>query len=121
MKEKILSIALLILVITFVTVNTVILNHQIEKITKEVDALKVDSESSEYDAKKIYDDFMKKEKYMSLTVSHDDLTSIEDCFVEMIGYISVGNMSDAEVTKSRLISYLEHLGRLSGFNIDAVI
>ena len=121
MKEKILAVALLILVIAFVTVNTVILDKQIEEITESVSSLTINSENAKEGAEKIYDDFMKKEKYMSFTVSHDDLTSIEDCFVEMIGFILVGDISNAEVTKSRLISYLEHLRRLSGFNIDAVI
>lgn len=121
MKEKILSVALLITVIVFVTVNTLILNKQIGDITENVSLLTLDNESAEENAERIYADFMKKEKYMSITVSHDDLTSIEDCFVEMIGFISVGDIPNAEVTRSRLISYLEHLRRLSGFNIDAVI
>ena len=121
MKEKILAVALLILVIAFVTVNTLILDKQIEDVTERVNSLSIKGENAKESAKKIYDDFMKKEKYMSFTVSHDDLTSIEDCFVEMIGFISVDDIPNAEVTKSRLISYLEHLRRLSGFNIDAVI
>ena len=41
--------------------------------------------------------------------------------MEMIGYLSVNDTDNARVTKNRLISYLEHLRRLSGFNIDAVI
>ena len=121
MKEKILSIVLLVMVIAFVTVNTIILNKQVEEVTKSVSSLSLDNDDAEMEARRIYESFMKKEKYMSLTVSHDDLTSIEDCFVQMIGYLSVDDKKNAEVTKSRLISYLEHLRRLSGFNIDAVI
>lgn len=121
MKEKLLSIALLILVISFVTVNTVVLEKQIKWVTDEVSSLSLDGNDAKASAERIYQDFMKKEKYMSFTVSHDDLTSIEDCFVEMIGYLSVNDTDNATVTKNRLISYLEHLRRLSGFNIDAVI
>lgn len=121
MKEKILSVVLMILVISFVTVNTLILNNQVEDVTENVSSLSLDNEDSEKEAVRIYESFMKKEKYMSLTVSHEDLTSIEDCFVQMIGYLSVDDRKNAEVTKSRLISYLEHLRRLSGFNIDAII
>ena len=121
MKEKILSIILLILVIGFVTINTSILVKQIDNVKEEVDALLLDGDNSETDARRIYENFMKKEQYISLTVSHDDLTSIEDCFIQLIGYLSVKDIKNAEVTKSRLISYLEHLRRLSGFTIDAVI
>ena len=121
MKEKILSITQLILVITFVTINTSILIKQVDKVKEDVNALLPDSDGSEDEARRIYENFMKKEQYISLTVSHDDLTSIEDCFVQLIGYLSVNDIKNAEVTKSRLISYLEHLRRLSGFTIDAVI
>ena len=121
MKQKILAVVLLIGVITFVTVNTIVLNKQIEATIDEVKSLSLEEENAESEARKMHDAFMKKEKYMSVTVSHDDLTSIEDCFVEMIGFLSVGDVQNAAVTKSRLISFLEHLRRLSGFNIDAII
>ena len=121
MKEKILSIILLIAVISFVVVNTVMLSREIDEITDAVSSFMPSEENAEAKATVLYDDFMKKEKYMSITVSHDDLTSIEDCFVEMIGFISIGDTKNAAVTKSRLISYLKHLRRLAGFNIDAII
>ena len=121
MRVKIGAAILLICVISFVSVNTIVLDRQIGDIIKEVEQTSISSEGVLEEAKELYADFMRKEKYMSLTVSHDDLTSIEDCFVEMIGYISVGDSNNAVVTKSRLISCLEHLRRLSGFNIDAVI
>lgn len=121
MSVKIVAVIILVCVISFVSINTIILDRQIGEVIEEVRGLDISSEGAMEDAKELYADFMRKEKYMSLTVSHDDLTSIEDCFVEMIGYISVGDGENAQVTKSRLISYLEHLRRLSGFNIDAVI
>ena len=62
-----------------------------------------------------------KELFISLTVNHEDLTNIEEGFAEMIGCLSVGDTAGAQITKSRLIDSLEHLGRLSGFNFDAII
>lgn len=121
MKQKILAVVLLVLVIASVTVNTIVLNKQIDATINKVEDLSLEEEDAEDEALRIYDDYMKKEKYMSITVSHDDLTSIEDCFVEMLGFLSVGDVQNAAVTKSRLISFLEHLRRLSGFNIDAII
>ncbi len=121
MKEKILAIVILISVISFVTANTLVLNKQIKEMIENVKSLEVDADDAKENAEKYHSDFMEKEQYMSFTVSHDDLTSIEDCFVEMIGYLSVEDIDSAEVTKSRLINYLEHLRRLSGFNMDSVI
>ena len=121
MGVKIGAIIIMICVIAFAGINTFVLDGQISDTIDAVRGLSISSGEVLSQAKEIHADFMKKEKYMSLTVNHEDLTSIEDCFVEMIGYISVGDSNNAEVTKSRLISYLEHLRRLSGFNIDAVI
>lgn len=121
MKEKILSVVLLVMIIVFVTINTVILNGQIDEIIEKVDLFDVSEDNAKKNAEQIYEDFMKKQKYMSLTVSHDDMTSIEGCFVEMIGYLAIGDRQNAEVVKYRLKSSLEHLRRLSGFNLDAII
>ena len=121
MKEKILAVILFSLIILFVTVNTVVMNKQIAEVINKVDKLDLFAENSFKEANILYEDFMKKESYLSITVSHNDMTSIEDCFVEMIGYISVNDIDNATVVKYRLKSSLEHLRRLSGFNIDAII
>ena len=121
MKQKILAVILMVIVIVFVSINTIVLERQICATMEKVETLSLEDGDAERNAKEIYSDYKRKEKYMSVTVSHDDLTSIEDCFVEMIGFISVDDVQNATVTKSRLISCLEHLRRLSGFNIDAII
>ena len=121
MKEKIIAILLLILILTYVVINTVMLSNGIEEITNSVKGLDVGNSNSKNEAESIYERYKDYETYISLTVDHDDITNIEDCFVEMIGYLSVEDSDNAKVTKGRLISYLEHLRRLSGFNIDAII
>lgn len=121
MKDKIIAIILFVLVVGFVVLNTVILNEQIDTIYQGVSALDVEDKDATDKAEALFSDFCKKEKYISITVSHDDLTNIEDCFVEMIGHLSINNTEDAKVTKDRLTSFLEHLRRLSGFTIDAII
>lgn len=121
MKEKILAVVLLVSIIGFSIANMLMLEKQVSRTIDEVDRMSFDDKNAEEKANKIYDDYLKRQKYMSITVSHDDLTNIEDCFVEMIAYLSVADIENAKVTKSRLISYLEHLRRLSGLNIDAII
>ena len=124
MFDKILALFLLVLTLTFVAVNTAVLDKQIDEILESVSALEItdwSTESASLDAEKIYDDFKRRETYISLTVNHNDLTSIEEGFAELVGYLSVGDADNARVTKNRLQDALEHLGRLSGFNIDAII
>ncbi len=124
MKEKITAFCLFILVIGFVIFNTIVLDRQIDRLCDAAEKLEISDENigqSEKDARKLYEEFRKKETFISLTVNHDDLTDIEECFSEMIGYLSVGDADGARVTKNRLVDSLEHLGRLSGFNIDAII
>ena len=121
MKEKIFAVVLFVLIIIFVTFNTLVLNKQITEVIDSVDKLDPRAENSAEEANILYRDFMKKVAYFSITVSHNDITSIEECFVEMIGYVSVNDIDNATVVKYRLKHSLEHLRRLSGFNIDAII
>ena len=116
MKVKIFAVVTLLLTVGFVVFNTIKLGRDIAHIKSEVVA--VDGLES---ARTAYESFKKKETYISLTVNHEDMTSIEESFSELIGYYEVGDTNGAHVTKNRLTDSLEHLGRLSGFNIDAII
>lgn len=121
MKIKVFALAALGVTVGVVVINTILLKRQIGDTLLQVEAFDPEGSDALKDAEIIYDDFKKKEKFISLTVSHDDLMSIEDAFAEMIGYLSVDDPKGAEVSKNRLTDALMHLRRLSGFNIDAVI
>ncbi len=121
MKQKVLSVVMLVIAIAFVTVNTIVIDKQIKDIGDEVEAIDIKSNGALENARMIFEDFMNKEIYISLSVNHEDLTDIESCFVEMIGYLEVGDTENAIVTKERLRHSLEHLRRLSTFTIDAII
>lgn len=124
MKEKIIAFCLLFLVICFVLINTLVLDRQIKALyddTAKIEISDRDIKVAERSARELYEEFKKREKFISLTVNHEDLTRIEESFSEIIGYLSVGNADDAMVIKNRLLDSLEHLRRLSGFNIDSII
>lgn len=121
MWYKILAGVLFLGVIAFTAVNTLLLDRYVGEVTEAVEGLDPSADNAGERADQIYQSFKKRATYMSLTVSHDDITDIEDCFVEMIGYISVGDTDGARVTKSRLLRSLEHLWRLSGLNWDSII
>lgn len=121
MKDKIIAIVCLVVVLTVVVLNGLALKGKIEATIEEVASINTQESGTKDEAERIFDEFIKREHYISLTVSHEDLTTIEDCFCEMIGYLRVGDKDNAEVTKGRLLGSLEHLRRLSGFNIDSII
>lgn len=121
MKQKILAVCLFVTIIVLVIVNTLVLQSFTDTLKGEIEDLNVTAEDASDQIKKIDESFKKKVSYIGITVSHDDLTNIEDCFAELTGYLSVGDTDGAEVAKHRLIRFLGHLRRLVGFNIDSII
>lgn len=124
MKEKVIAFCLLFLVLGFVLVNTIVLDKQIKEVyarTEEMNISDENIEECEAKMRELYEYFKKRETFISLTVNHEDLTNIEESFSEIIGCLSVGDADGARITKNRLLDSLEHLRRLSGFNIDAII
>lgn len=121
MKVKILAVISIVLVITAVIANTCVISKQSAELYGRVKKIDVSGEEALSAAIEAYEYYKARESYISLTVNHEDLTNIEDAFNELIGYLEVDMREDAEVTKNRLLCFVEHLGRLSGINIDAII
>lgn len=121
MRTKIFAITTITAVIMFVSINTSLLETEISELINKVDELDTDAKNALSHAENTYKIFKKNENFISITVSHDDLTNIEDGFAELVGYLRVGDADGAEVVKSRLINSLEHLKRLSGINFDSII
>lgn len=122
MKVKILAAVILILVLLASALNTHFLLRSIDKIETDVEALSFEAPASESksEAEALFESYKKAEGFLSLTVSHNDLTDIESFFSEMIGYLSVSDKDGAKMAKSRLIDALAHLRRLSGVNISSI-
>jgi predicted xylose isomerase-like sugar epimerase len=122
MKVKILAAVILILVLLASALNTHFLLRSIDKIETDVEALSFEASANESksEAEALFESYKKAEGFLSLTVSHNDLTDIESFFSEMIGYLSVSDKDGAKMAKSRLIDALAHLRRLSGVNISSI-
>ena len=120
MKVKIVAFIIFIAIILSVTTNTVILAKQIDDLSARVNEINI-GEGAHQKVNALLDNFREKETFMNLTVSHDDLTTIGECMVEMQVYLSQKDYKNAEVAKNRLVYFLKHLKRFSGFNIDSII
>ena len=121
MKVKILSVVLLFFLIASVIANTFFLTRKIEQIISDIQSASTENthDSAEH-IMEIFDNYQKAERFLSLTVSHNDLSDINGYFTELMAYLSLGNAEEASVAKSRLIDALLHLKRLSGWNIQAI-
>lgn len=121
MKSVRIAYTILAVSLIAVIINSMILNSIIEKTITEINSVSISEENANSEVfRNIYDEFKKKETYISLTVNHEDLTTIELAFAEIIGAASTNDISTVVTTKSRLIDSLNHLKRLSGINIDSV-
>ena len=121
MSSKKIAYTVLIFSLIAVAANSIYLHFSIEKITQRSEATSVYSVDAAGNFRELHNYYKRHEHIISLTVNHDDLTVIEECFVEMIGYLEIGDSDNATVTKSRLTHSIEHLRRLSTFTIDAII
>ena len=104
-----------------VIINSVMLGKVIDKISEELlYAEESDMALAEKEYSEIYEKYKKYELYVSLSVDHDDLSSIEDAFSEIIGAARAEDTAGVITTKSRLTDYLRHIKRLAGINIDSI-
>lgn len=121
MKIVRLAYALLILSLLFVATNSFILTNLISETIAEIDDGK--DESAELALEKytrVYEKFRNKEKYISLTVNHTDISGVDAAFAEMIGAAEAGDLTSVITIKSRLRDSLDHLRRLCGINFYSI-
>ncbi len=122
MKAFRIAVCALVLLITAVFANSAYIENLTDKFANEVDMInESDPEIAKAELSELFSKFKKSEKIISITTSHDDLTSIEESFAEMIGAVNAKDMNELIKIKSRLKNTFEHLGRLSGINIDSII
>ena len=122
MKGLIISVVTLSVTVAAVILNTIALNRTIGELSETVEAFDVSGKDDELEEfKKIYASYKSAERFISITVSHDDLTNIENDLNEILGCIEVGDDDGAKIAKSRLEGSFKHLRRLSSLNLESII
>lgn len=120
MKAKLLASALLLLVCAFVSANAVLTTRAFASYVRRIEAIGAD-EGIYAEAQQIYLDFQATERYIALTVAHDDLARAEDAFAEWVGAAQAEDAAQLTIAKSRLTDTLRHLGRLCGIHADSIL
>ena len=119
MKSKIAAFIMAGAVLTTVIVNTFILLYNIDEIIGKLEEAPDDiSAISEYS--EIFDDFKRRERFLSLTVSHSDLSEITYSFAELIAAAKAEDEESFIITKSRLTESLLYLRRHCMISLDSI-
>lgn len=121
MKAVNIAITVFLALTVAVTANSLYIGKLTKDFSEELRAVDIEGDDLAEKFEAISKRFRKAEKFISITVSHDDLTNIEEGFADIIGAAKSGITADVERIKSRLVDSLEHLGRLSAINLDSII
>jgi len=82
------------------------------------ESLRAASTEEEYRA--IEEEFLSCENFLSLSVGDLELAEMRYSFSELIAFMERGSDDEAAAAKSRLLCYIEHERRLSGFGFEAI-
>ena len=122
MRSAKFSMLFLIVLAAAIVANSLYISHVTKELAKKADAISThDMQECKTEYMKLFSEFRRAEKFISITVSHDDLTNIEESFADIIGAAEAGVEANVIMIKSRLKDSLEHLGRLSSINLDSII
>ena len=122
MKTVKISVGVLLVLTVAVAANSLYINHLTNKFSSELENMSINNnENLAESLDTLFKHFKKAERFISITVSHEDLTNMEESFADIIGAAKAGSFEDVERIKSRLVDSIEHLGRLSTLNLDSVI
>lgn len=119
MKALIFAYVTLAAVIATVFINSFAVSDAVGDMINSLQEVENSTDNKEKYIE-IYDEFKRYRKYINLTVSHDIIMSIEENFAEILGALEADDEESLIITKSRLISELSHLKRLSGINSDSI-
>ncbi len=121
MKSVRFAYTVLILLIIAVLVNMILVGRAIDALESELSAAETENAArAEKEYSEIYEEYKRRELFISLTVSHEDLSELEAAFSELIGAARAEDKASLIIAKSRLTDQLGHIKRLSGINIDSV-
>ncbi len=119
MKARRIAWVIMAVTVLFVIVNTVLLGIFMNELYEILETVDFEQGSEEFF--EAYDYYKRRAIFITLTVSHTDMHDIEQDFAEIIGCLETGDVGSASIVKSRLMSSVEHMRRLTGVNIESIV
>ena len=115
MGTKIFAAVTMIFMLVFVVLNDIALGSSIDQLTDMIEKSQTYTE-----AEAARDFYEEKKGFIGLSVNHKDLSEIGQLLSEYEAELRYG-ADEAKITKSRLITAISHLGRLSSANWESII
>ena len=119
MKSVIIAHIVFLSVITAVIINSSICANLVLQTEQHIESIPSKCEMLD-EFNDAFEEYMDKQRYIGLTVSHEDLSLIEDCFRELIGAAKANDEESLIIIQNRLIGALRHMRRLCGINTDSI-
>ena len=121
MKTVYLSVAIFLIILCFILFNSFFVCNKSDELVLELkNAEKLSSSEEKAEYERIYKKYKSTEILFSLTISHDELATIDECFSELAAAAESKNPDEIKQIKSRLTSRLEHINRLSKINAFSI-
>ncbi len=122
MRANKIAVTVLIILAFLIFANSLYIGKITDGIIDKVEAIDTsDPEGAVAELEELFSDYRRAAKIISISVSHDDLTNIEENFADVIGAARAGDSDGLTTVKSRLIDSLGHLRRLSGISLESII
>lgn len=118
LRDVRIAVTILALLIILAAANVATSAGIINNLSEDVASLTIGQVDQ---AEALHRKFERCAFFLSITVNHDDLEDAEECLVELTVAIGGDDGEDVEIAKSRLLSALSQIRRLSGAGIDSII
>ena len=123
MKSLVASCIIFLLIISFTVLGSLYILESMKEIRNDID--QSDNKSNDYSetyniAIEAEKNFSKRKTFLALLLNDKDIDEIEITFEDFKSAAESQNLSDMTKAKNRLISKLEQMRRLCGFNIDSI-
>ena len=119
MKSLIFAYVMIIILLLAVILNSIMVSKSIKGIVEMINDV-YDTSLNEERYQEIYDEYLKRQRFISLSIDHSYLGNVETGFTEVIAAAKIGEYSDLVIAKSRLLNALAHVRRLASINIDSI-
>ena len=117
-KDLTVALVILAVLVALALINYLLCTARLNDLAKSAEGIECGDTT---DAEAIKEDFYGTAFLLSVTLNHDDIEEAEEYVIELAEMAKGEDEAALSLAKSRLISAINQLKRLSGIGIDSII